>query len=481
MDGYPPLAEGSDKANNSEPAVLSRCTHARMQSIAKDVYVLSGVSRLTKEPLYHAIYNHMLTIEDCEQCKGNCNPVSHSFLPLLEITSPMHSPNGRSTRQNAVSPQSMVRTADNSNDAPVGESSSMQLYDDQPTIEENNGISPHISPQQPLNLQCRVNMGGSAIRSSQSPAPGGSSTAPGTSGTAPGGPGTTSVADAVAQQVLDDHRRTQAQYDKAERDEDARREKEIQDILAQAQVSSLDDQIASSRAKQKELAERKHAEKEAAHEQRRRDALAEVRRSRTAPRPTVIPPRGPARPAPILSHEEEVSHPAHSSSEIPLDNVFEEVVGPSASAQTRDLVKIFSQSMVLALKAHDKSSSPSIPINSTGVNDINAVPNAPNTGRMALRSVPNKQMADRFGLAPMPNMVVEGDPSKLDYQKVSKYMKSGAKRVAGEFVERQTTWPEKCLAPSAPGYNKSTHAQLTLPELIEGMIAKTLMETPTAA
>ena len=115
------------------------------------------------------------------------------------------------------------------------------------------------------------------------------------------------------------------------------------------------------------------------------------------------------------------------------------------------------------------------------MNAINAVPNAPNTGRMALRSVPNKQMADRFGLAPMPNMVVEGDPSQLDYQKVSKYMKSGAKRVAGEFVERQTTWPEKCLAPSAPGYNKSTHAQLTLPELIEGMIAKTLMETPSAA
>ena len=58
---YPPLAEGSDRASNNEIAILQKCTHARMQIIAKDVYQLGGVSRLTKEPLYKAIYNHMLT------------------------------------------------------------------------------------------------------------------------------------------------------------------------------------------------------------------------------------------------------------------------------------------------------------------------------------------------------------------------------------------------------------------------------------
>ena len=107
--------------------------------------------------------------------------------------------------------------------------------------------------------------------------------------------------------------------------------------------------------------------------------------------------------------------------------------------QTRDLVKLMSQSTVLALKADDKSTVASIPINLADLNNITAVPTAPNTDRMALRSVPNKQMADRLGLAPMPNMFVEGDQTNLDYQKVSKYMKSAAKRTHGEFVERQPT------------------------------------------
>ena len=36
------------------------------------------------------------------------------------------------------------------------------------------------------------------------------------------------------------------------------------------------------------------------------------------------------------------------------------------------------------------------------------------------------------------------------------------------------------MAPSAPGHGKVTHDKVSLPELIEGMLAKTLMETPSS-
>ena len=94
-----------------------------------------------------------------------------------------------------------------------------------------------------------------------------------------------------------------------------------------------------------------------------------------------------------------------------------------------------------------------------------------------MRAVANKEMCDRLGLAPPPNMVVEGDPTNIDYQKVSKYMKSGSKRLNGDFVERQTTWPEQCLAPSAPSAANPSHDKLSFPELIDGFLGKILTET----
>ena len=57
-------------------------------------------------------------------------------------------------------------------------------------------------------------------------------------------------------------------------------------------------------------------------------------------------------------------------------------------------------------------------------------------------------------------------------------MTSGANRTPGMFVERQTTRPEQCLTPAAPGYKKGKHANLSFIEYVEGMLGKFLMETP---
>ena len=59
-----------------------------------------------------------------------------------------------------------------------------------------------------------------------------------------------------------------------------------------------------------------------------------------------------------------------SSTHVIEDDVFNDVVSTSDSAQTRDLVKLMSQSMVLM--AHNRSSGPSVPINSADVNNINS-------------------------------------------------------------------------------------------------------------
>ena len=77
-----------------------------------------------------------------------------------------------------------------------------------------------------------------------------------------------------------------------------------------------------------------------------------------------------------------------------------------------------------AAKALDKRDrAKSVPLNAADPNNINSVPHgAPNTGRLALCAVPNTQMADRLGVAPPPMMVLEGDPTSIDVQKISKHM-----------------------------------------------------------
>ena len=56
-------------------------------------------------------------------------------------------------------------------------------------------------------------------------------------------------------------------------------------------------------------------------------------------------------------------------------------------------------------------------------------------------------------------------------------MKSGKKHTTGEFVTRQTAWPEQMLSLNAPGFKKKEHHELTLPEFVDGMLAKFLTET----
>ena len=80
-------------------------------------------------------------------------------------------------------------------------------------------------------------------------------------------------------------------------------------------------------------------------------------------------------------------------------------------------------------------------------------------------------------MAPAPNLYIEGDFTSLDVQKIQKHMKSGSQRAAGEFVQRQATWPEKVLSSTAPGYKSATHAALSFPELIDGLISKVLIES----
>ena len=195
-----------------------------------------------------------------------------------------------------------------------------------------------------------------------------------------------------------------------------------------------------------------------------KDAQTATRNARVAPREPFIPPRGPVSSTPA---------PAGSSS-----TTYDEVVtvpddGP---IPIKNLVDYMSQSLITALDHRERSKSLSVPIGTADVNNPNAVPAHPNTGRIALRAVPNKMLCDRLGLAPAPNMVVEGDRTNVDYQKVQKYMKSGSKRGAGEFVERQTNWPEEFLAATAPSASKPEHDKLSFPELIDGMLGKVLSE-----
>ena len=275
--------------------------------------------------------------------------------------------------------------------------------------------------------------------------------------------------------LVADQARIQSQLDKAEAEEDARRKRLLDEAASESAEPTLDDMIAASRAQQQKDAEARHAAKELEFEKQ----LAEVRRQKrianAAPREGVNPPRGPS----SLPPDTQLAGPGAASSlgaaATPASGISES--SDSSAIPIRNLVDYMTQSMITAMDHRDRSKSLSLPITSADVNNPNAVPAHPNTGRMALRAVANKEMCDRLGLAPPPNMVVEGDPTNIDYQKVSKYMKSGSKRLNGDFVERQTTWPEQCLAPSAPSAANPSHDKLSFPELIDGFLGKILTET----
>ena len=100
------LAEKGSTANNWEPAALHNFTKERMLNIAR-AFELANTLSLNKDPLFRAIYDHMLTVQDCTICRGECQPTDHLFpaiyAPPAKETAPpalaeVLSPRGTSRR-----------------------------------------------------------------------------------------------------------------------------------------------------------------------------------------------------------------------------------------------------------------------------------------------------------------------------------------------------------------------------------------------
>ena len=85
---YPPLADSHNLAKDWAESLLQNCSKDRMLLIAKK-YLVTNTNTVTKEALYHAVFDHMLLVQDCTQCGGNCDPMSHIFrcneLPVYPI------------------------------------------------------------------------------------------------------------------------------------------------------------------------------------------------------------------------------------------------------------------------------------------------------------------------------------------------------------------------------------------------------------
>ena len=77
-DKYPPLADNHSLAKDWAESLLQDCSKDRMLAISKQ-FLIPNTNTLTKEPLYHAVFDHMLTIPDCIQCGGDCDPTKHVF------------------------------------------------------------------------------------------------------------------------------------------------------------------------------------------------------------------------------------------------------------------------------------------------------------------------------------------------------------------------------------------------------------------
>ena len=86
-DTYPPVADNHSLVKDWAESLLQNCSKERMLVIAKQLQI-PNTNNLTKEPLYHAVFNHMLTIQDCALCVWDCDPTKHVFPPCLLYTSP---------------------------------------------------------------------------------------------------------------------------------------------------------------------------------------------------------------------------------------------------------------------------------------------------------------------------------------------------------------------------------------------------------
>ena len=75
---YPPLVDSNNPATEWAESLLQNCSEDRMLLIAKK-YLVPNSNTLTKEVLYHTVFDHMLSVQDCTQCGGNCDPMNHIF------------------------------------------------------------------------------------------------------------------------------------------------------------------------------------------------------------------------------------------------------------------------------------------------------------------------------------------------------------------------------------------------------------------
>ena len=445
---YPDLVSKEALAKDWEIAALNACSKARMIMIARDFGVTLLASDV-KEQIFSKIYDFMLTEQECTICQGGCNPTTHLFQPHkappdnVSQTDNSVSPATRAARASRLSPNSRIRQADNSLDAPLG---------------GGGGFTPLYPGQQPPpntadrpSLRETINLGSQILEQ------------------AGAGSSTESPEDALALQ--EDAARFQAQLDEIEIRNEGKRREALEKAKQKSKAPTLAEKIQAQRKKQEAAMKKRMEERDAA-------TLAEIQRvekeiSRTPPtRRSSAPPEGLNSRFNIQDIDENtLANP--SRYEAVVEDVFEDEL-PSK----KSLIDYMSGAMVQAMEHMEAKKRRTMSLGAADPNNFNGVPDgAPNTGKLALKPVNNRFMADRFGLAPPPNLVIEGDLTSLDTQKLQKHMMSGALRKPGQFVQRQMLWPEQCLSASAPGKGKSSYKQLTFPELVDGFIGKALMET----
>ena len=145
---YQAFPEGNP-AKDWETAPLHMCSKKRMDFIAKELYKIPETAKLTKDPLYRAIFDHMLTEQECATCVAACRPDIHPFLPIEDPP-----PNLRNSGR--MSPSSFVRLNDSSSDTNLGASGSGSASNT-PLFEGQPGHQRSIAVLE--TLQSRVNAG----------------------------------------------------------------------------------------------------------------------------------------------------------------------------------------------------------------------------------------------------------------------------------------------------------------------------------
>ena len=148
---YQAFPEGNP-AKDWQTVPLHMCSKKRMDFIAKEIYKIPETSKLSKDPLYRAIFDHMLQEQECTTCASSCRPDVHPFLPIEDPPT-----EGSLRNSGRMSPSSFVRLNDNSVDTNLGASgsggdaNSHPLFDGQPHQPRSMAVLE--------TLQSRVNAG----------------------------------------------------------------------------------------------------------------------------------------------------------------------------------------------------------------------------------------------------------------------------------------------------------------------------------